>query len=348
MSYTEENVKAAKRMGKQSKIGRVLDLYTRLCAGETVRKEEEAQRFQVNLRSVQRDIDEIRAYLSDRRIRSGDSRQVVYERKKKGFLLVGSSSPIMSNSEILAVSKILLDSRAFSKEEMSNILNKLMAGCVPYKNMKLVSELLANEKHHYAELSHPAGVPEKLWKLGESISGCRLLEITYQRQDTSQPAVERIIAPVGLQFSEYYFYLHAYILHADETGTLNLPYDYPAVFRVDRILSCRERAGKFTHPYSSRFQEGEFRKRVQFMYAGVLQRIRFRYTGSNVDAVLDRLPTAEIKAREDKGWIIEAEVYGKGILMWLLSQGTAVEVLSPPELRQEMKEKLQEILVQYG
>ena len=334
-------------MGKQSKTSRVMDLYTRLCAGETVRKEEAAQRFQVDFRSIQRDIDDIRAYLSDRRIQYVEDRLVVYDRKKRGYILIGSSSPIMSNSEILAVSKILLDSRAFSKEDMFSVLDKLAAGCVPYKNMKLVSELLANEKFHYVELSHPTGITEKLWKLGESISKRHILMITYQRQDASQPAVKRTIVPVGLQFSEYYFYLHAYILHPDETGDLRLQYDYPAVFRVDRILSYHSCAGTVTLPYATRFQEGEFRKRVQFMYAGDLQHIRFRYLGRNVNAIVDRLPTAGITPGDNGEWIVEAEVYGRGVLMWLLSQGTAVEILSPVELRLEMKKKLQKMLDLY-
>ena len=59
------------------------------------------------------------------------------------------------------------------------------------------------------------------------------------------------------------------------------------------------------------------------MYGGKLQKIRFRYTGPSIEAVLDRLPTAKIKEKTD-GWIVEAEVFGKGIDMWLRSQGTVI------------------------
>lgn len=72
--------------------------------------------------------------------------------------------PPMSNSEILAVSKILLESRAFGKKEMEALLNKLVEGCVPLRNMKLVSDLIANEKYHYVELTHPIRNPDILWK----------------------------------------------------------------------------------------------------------------------------------------------------------------------------------------
>ena len=45
--------------------------------------------------------------------------------------------------------------------------------------------------------------------------------------------------------------------------------------------------------------------------------------------------------------VIEAEVYGRGVLMWLLTQGSMVEVLGPPEAREEMKQMLSEMLSKY-
>lgn len=78
--------------------------------------------------------------------------------------------------------------------------------------------------------------------------------------------------------------------------------------------------------YSERFEEGEFRKRVQFMFPGSLIKLQFKYTGKSVEAILDRLPTARVLSEKDGATIIEAEVYGKGILMWLLSQGSTIEM----------------------
>lgn len=332
---------------KRSKNSRVLDLYQRLCDGKVIRKSEEAARFGIDERSVQRDIDDIRAFLGERAAESGDRRTVVYDRQQKGFLLSSCQSPLMTNSEILAVSKILLESRAFTKAEMSLILDKLISGCVPQKNMKLVSDLLANEKFHYVELTNPAGIQDKLWDIGNDIQQRRLMEIRYQRQGAGQSAVCRVIEPVSILFSEYYFYLNAYIVEPDELGRYLHKYDYPAIFRIDRIDTYRLLEQTFSLPYANRFQEGEFRKRIQFMYAGCLQTIRLRYTGSSVDAILDRLPTAKIISQEKTGCLMEAEVYGNGIVMWLLSQGDKVEVLAPQQLRSEMRQILLKTLKQY-
>ena len=60
---------------------------------------------------------------------------------------------------------------------------------------------------------------------------------------------------------------------------------------------------------------------------GELQKIKFYYKGPNVEAVLDRLPTAKILQQDAKGYLISAEVFGVGIEIWLRSQGDMVEVM---------------------
>lgn len=124
-------------------------------------------------------------------------------------------------------------------------------------------------------------------------------------------------------FSEYYFYLTAFL---EDKTTFENPDDlFPTIYRIDRIQSFKVLDEHFRVPYKDRFQEGEFRKRVQFMYGGKLKQIKFRYTGLSIEAVLDRLPTAKVVEQENNCWIIEAEVFGKGIDAWLLSQGHAID-----------------------
>ena len=60
------------------------------------------------------------------------------------------------------------------------------------------------------------------------------------------------------------------------------------------------------------------------MYGGHLNRVNFTYIGGDIDAILDRLPTAKILSEENGRYQIEAEVYGKGVEMWLRSQGKYV------------------------
>ena len=223
----------------------------------------------------------------------------------------------------------------------------MIDGCVPLKNMKLVSDLIANEKYHYVELHHKSMIQDKLWGIGEDIKEHNMIEIKYSRVNDTKEIVKRIVEPVSILFSEYYFYLNAYIVEKDDNGKFVHKYDYPAIFRLDRIKAYKEIGEKFRVNYGSRFEEGEFRKRIQFMYAGKLIKLKMKWYSPNTEAVLDRLPTAKIIEKTDEYALIEAEVYGKGIVMWLLSQASKVEVIKPDSLREEMKRELQEMLARY-
>ena len=327
----------------EAKSARLLAMYARLLSGEALHRTALAMEYGVTVRSIQRDIETLRCFLAEQRL----PQDVVYDRRERTYKLVDNVPKGLSNSEILAVCKILLESRAFPKPELSAILDKLISGCVPQSNMKLVSDLLANEKFHYVELTHPSPIQDQLWNIGSAIQQRTLMELEYQRQGQTASPVTRVVEPVSILFSEYYFYLNAYIVELDERRCYIHKYDYPAIFRMDRIQGYRTLPQRFHLPYANRFQEGEFRKRIQFMYPGRLQRIRFCYTGASVDAVLDRLPTAKIIHQDEGRAILEAEVYGKGILMWLLSQGDRVEVLEPQSMRREMEQTLAHVLALY-
>lgn len=140
--------------------------------------------------------------------------------------------------------------------------------------------------------------------------------------------VKRKLKPVAIMFSEYYFYLTAFIDdEAVRKGFDIINDSFPTIYRIDRIKGLTVLDEKFHIPYSSRFEEGEFRKRIQFMYGGKLQKVRFKYSGTDIDAVLDRLPTAQVLSEENGIYTVSAEVFGKGIDMWLKSQGTMIEII---------------------
>ena len=147
------------------------------------------------------------------------------------------------------------------------------------------------------------------------------IRFSYKRQDGAEK--EHTAKPVALLFSEFYFYLVAY--KEEET-------EFPTIFRVDRIGTMGKTGNYFQVPYQDRFKDGEFRKRVQFMYPGVLRRVTFTYSGPSVEAVLDRLPTARILSHKDGIYTLTAEAYGKGLDMWLGSQEKWVKVLQSEEV----------------
>lgn len=309
------------------KIDRVLGIYSKLMNGAIVNKAEEAQNYGVNERTIQRDIDDIRNHLDQSVSDSGVVNSVIYDRILKGYRLEKIYQLKFSNSEILAICKILLDSRAFTKIEMEGMLNKLIDSCVPESNQKIVKDLIRNESFHYIELLHKNSFLDKLWDIGQAIQQNLYIEIKYQGVRGSKVKTRRL-KPVAIMFSEYYFYLAAFIDDDNVKENFRVTDDaYPTIYRIDRIQGLNVLEDHFSIPYADRFEEGEFRKRIQFMYGGKLRRVKFEYSGFSVEAVLDRLPTAKIVSEKNGIYTISAEVFGDGIDMWLRSQGDMVKLL---------------------
>ncbi|WP_353047700.1 WYL domain-containing protein [Planococcus sp. ISL-109] len=307
---------------KESQTHRILSMYDRLRNGEALIKKEEAARFQKSEKSIQRDLESIRSYVEVENV----NEYIDYNREKKAYVLNTETPSWLSNEEIFAMLKVLIESRAFPKVEMDNFIEKL-THLAKKEDRTSIKKKMANEKHLYVELFHKKNLLHTLWQLSSAIQSKKVIAMHYKRE-FDEYASERKVKPVGIMFSEYYFYLIAYQVGKD--------FDYPTIYRIDRIEHFEQTSKSFKVPYHDRFQEGEFRKRVQFMYTGELINVKFKFTGSSPQAVLDRLPTAKVIRSLEDGLVFEAEVFGKGIKMWLLSQGEFVEVLGPDKLIDEI------------
>ena len=305
------------------KMQRLLLMQERLLDGKVLYKADCAGEFHVTAKTVQRDLETLRLFFAERK----DGREVVYDPQARGYRLTRCASRTLTSSEVLAVCKILLDSRSMVKEEMFPILDKLVQNCAPAAQLKQVETLIANERFHYIEPHHGQKFIQSLWDLGAAVRQHRVVEITYMRMDGSHTA--RTLEPVGILFSEYYFYLAAYIQGMDKSRFARPQDAGPTIYRIDRIVDQRVTDTHFPVIYADRFQEGEMRKRIQFMYGGPLVKIRFAYTGPNLESILDKLPTARQTGQDPDGRpILEAEVYDEqGFQMWLRSQGEWIRMI---------------------
>ena len=309
------------------KIERVLGIYSKLMSGRLINKSEEAINYEVNERTIQRDIDDIRNHMELQGVNEGVLNTVIYDRNKKAYRLEQIYNLKLTNPEILAICKILLDSRSLPKEKMESILEKLISCCVPYDSQQMVKDLIGNEKFHYVELRHKTDFLENLWNVGLAIKESRFIEIDYYKVK-DKTTVKRRLRPVAIMYSEFYFYFTAFIDDEDLKSDFDVINDaFPTIYRIDRVKKLVVCDEHFHIPYSNRFEEGEFRKRIQFMYGGKIRHIKFLYKGYDVDSILDRLPTAKIVTEKDGTYEIHAEVFGDGIDMWLRSQGDRIELL---------------------
>lgn len=317
------------------KKSRLLDIFYRAIRGEKIKVAALAGEYEVSEKSISRDISEIKLFLSDNPEQFVGV-EFVYDYAEKAYRL--EFDHFLLSKELFSVVKMLIGCRGYSKEELLEIVDKLRKFTTEEDRL-LLNQLIQNELYHYQEVRHDcASVIDNLWKLTGCINEQREITIRYFKMNRQQ--VERRIQPVAIMFSEYYFYLIAFRTDMEET--------IPLYFRADRIVQIVEHRTTFVKENRHRFNEGELRKQIQFMQPGELRKIMFEFTGPSVQAILDKIPTAKVVGKNGKAKIIEAETYGKGINMFLLSQGHHVKAIAPQSFVNEMRTELEKMLEQYG
>lgn len=296
------------------KCFRLLNIFERLNRGESLSKDNLASDFNVSLKTIQRDIDDIRAYFSETRFSESEI-SIKYDKVKNSYYLVRLEREWMTNEEALSICKILLESRAFTKNEIINLTDKLIMQISP-ADRNVIREIIGSELVNYVPLQHGKPLMNTIWEISKHITSQNIISFRYTRQDGTSSI--KSVKPVSVMFSEFYFYLVAFSEDKEIT--------HPIIYRIDRMENLKFTGEKFSIPYRDRFSDGEFRKRIQFMYSGDLKKVLFEYSGV-LEAILDRLPTAKVINEKDGVYTITAESYGDGIYMWLRSQGDLVRIL---------------------
>lgn len=204
---------------------RMLDIFERLNKGERISKRDLTVYYGVGEKTIQRDIEDIRNYLAEKHGYEPDA-TIKYNRGQNCYYLVRFEREWLSNQEVLAICKILLESRAFAKEEMNRLLTKLLAQATPTQR-KVVEGIIKDESVNYVPLQHKKPLLENLWQVSDAIVQEHPIRFSYTRQDGRTK--DRTVKPLAIIFSEFYFYLIG--LQTYETG------DAFRTYRLDRIAN---------------------------------------------------------------------------------------------------------------
>ncbi len=315
---------------------RLLEIFFKAVKGDSISVKELALNYGVSNRTISRDLKYIKNFLADHRDLVGNAEFVNSPYKDNSQVL--QLDFFLSNKELFAITKIIVGSRSLSRMDVLEIISKLKK-LTSTLDRKMLDDIVIKELYHYKEVKHDCkSVIYNLWQIVNTIDQKNEITIEYYKMD--RKSIERRIKPIAILFSEYYFYLIAFHVEGNSFQ--------PIYYRVDKIVNIIKHKKKFLLEDGYRIDEGEIKNKVQFMFPGKCQKVRFEFSGPSVQAILDRLPTAKIIDSNGKTYLIETEVFGDGIKMYLLSQGSWVKVLSPPKLVDEMKEEVRKMINKYN
>lgn len=308
---------------RNKQISRILEIYDRINMGEELSKKSLAEEYKVHTKTIGRDFDCLEEHYERKCKLSGKREVMQKDNTRQRIYLDNSLISGFTMEEILALNLILLSSRAFRADEKELLLSKLLSQ-VPDKQCIIIEKTIGNERLNYTPLTHRKALLPSISILTKAIREQNILEIKYKRMD-GEEKIHRV-KPIALMFEIYYFYLHAYMADNSKENT--------TIFRVDRIQSIVDTKEKFrVNTGADRFQEGEFRKNVQFMFSGKSKHVKFIYKGKSIEAVKDWLPQARIEILADGTYLVRAIIQGEGAKMWLRSQGKWIEMLDEEEER---------------
>lgn len=339
MSIEEKNNKNIEEdeiTNERLTIYRILDLYKLISKENKFNKNTFANDYGVSERTVRRDINCLNSYFKNEYENNeciGELRKIKYCRKDNVYKVNLRGDYDFSESDIYAFIKVIIQSRAFTRQEIQRMLRILES---QVKDTSVVKAIIAKEELYYVEPHHKKNVIDLLWIIRKSIERCRQVEFDYKRADGKKK--HHVVNPIAIVFNEYYFYLISEI----EKGNSKIE----IAFRVDRIENYKETNRNSTYPYG-RFEEDKYRKKVQFMYTGDFKTIEFEFFGDSIEAVLDRLPTASIIGKTNRGYKVRADIYGEGVKRWILSQKEFLKVTKPQEYVDEIKETIERMYYLY-
>ncbi len=317
-----------------TKKNRMLEIFFRAMKGENISVKSMADEYGVSCKSISRDLGEIKNFLCENRELTGNT-ELKYAANSKTYYLEFDN--FLLSKELISIIKMMIGCRAFSKMEILEIISKLK-NFTSFHDRSMLEKIIMKEMYHYNEVKHDCeSVIDTLWQLTRCIY--EKIEITVSYYKMNRQMVERRLIPAAITFSDYYFYLIAYRCDEDDWK--------PLYYRVDRIVNVVEHRKHFEMDREHDFDEGELRSKIQFMLPGEYRKIRFAYTGNSVQAILDKIPTAKIVDKIEGGAVIEAEVFGVGVNMFLLSQGKTVKALYPESFVNEMKEEIEKMFSLY-
>lgn len=308
---------------------RILEIFFLLYQGEKIYIDELVLRYQVSKRTIQRDLSSIKDAIDNT---ISNELTLIYNANHRYYSIKKMNQLAME--EVLTISKVLLESRAMTKNELEKVINHLLDE-LSFDSSKIIRKLLANELICYYPLKHQEKLLKRISNFTHYITKQIVLNFDYQKNRGE--IVTREGLPVSLFFSEYYFYVLLY----------NPTYQKYLYYRLDRFIKIKETNKKIKIPYKDRLEDSQLRKKTHFMYAGKEITFTFRFWGI-IEAALDKLPTSKvIKDFDDTSVLIEATAYDTGVIMWLLSQGANVQVTSPPSFVEKIQTEIEKMQKRY-
>lgn len=221
---------------RTDKITRVLTLYHQLHNGQHIEKTLFSLEHGINERSFDRDIEDIRLFLSE----SYSGREVVFDRETGTYGLTGDSPVFLDRMDATAIAKLLLSSEALRKDEMMGLYQTVLSSVTP-ADAAVINDYLQHDLSRYAAKTESA-LLKILCDLYVTIRSGSDIEITIRTDDEETVTIP--VSPIEIETLESRLYLMG-AENLDITSLVRYPLD-----RIDSYKTLHSaKAGNIQYEY---------------------------------------------------------------------------------------------------
>lgn len=303
-------------------ISRLLGIVYTLLSKETVTAAILAERYEVSVRTIYRDIE----ILSQAGI-------PVYAQRGK-------------NGGIFLIDRFVLNKMLITKEEQQQILSALLS--VEETTASKERETLQKLGNFFkAEPVNWIAIDFSDWgdgrkQLYEDIKKAILTNrvVRFDYYDQSRGMSRRIVEPIQLLFKEYTWYLRAY---CRERNT-------PRLFKLKRIKQLEVMEETFESRAEWHQKEDNQLENQQFIkeFPMYVTMITLWIDKKEAYRVYDRFVESEIETLEDGNFIVRVSYpLDEWVYSLILSFGASAKVLEPVEIREEIEKRIADMQKRY-
>lgn len=304
---------------------RVTRLFAQLVHGEVIVADAFCQQYEISLRTFQRDLAVVKTAAEDQfeLLQNAEGAWYFQDRKANDRQIANVIGQIVIGSRGLATQELdqavawLLQQLSTSDQHLiSRQWRQVRAGYIPMTEAKLIVETVQTIE---SAIIHQQTLT---FEYGGSTGTNRVVKTRESHGHQIKQA-----QPVALFFEEHYWY----------TAMYSLEHDRFRLYRIDRIQRIIGDAAGVKIDYAKRFSLSDHRQQTYLLGIGEPVTFTFEYS-EYVATALDRFPHSKvIRQNSDHTVVIQAYAKIESAVLWLMSQGAAVKVLTPPSLIQRLK-----------
>lgn len=314
------------------KITRLLLLYSKLMQGEKVNKLSFCIETDSLPRTFDRDIEDIRLYLSDLFC----NEELIYDRKENAYYFIGSQKKTLEIMEYQLIERVLLDTGVLRIDEMDGLLTHLV------ENTEDIGKMIVHKKEcmdQYNGPLHKKAILKMHGDLVAMITNKLVIRINYAEMNGERG--EREVIPCAIKYAGGYLYLIAFLRRSNK--------QYPVYFQLNRIHSFSivqnqtmddiQRVAKYIESYS---------KEVAQMYDEEFIEVTVRCKKEFYPYIHDKFRDAIIVSDQDRTMVVKLNTYEDNFIKWIMSQRVdLIQVIEPIGIKEKIINEANRLLVTY-